>query len=187
MASSLTSRNNVTRVFVLLSMILAAADQVAGEPPSVVPPACDAAYAVGKGVFTIDFCLSALEGHSVGAADFADLVPFAVNLTTANATATKSKLDAMVAGGVGDDAALFNGLKECQGVYDNVLRLLPECYDAVSHSRYGDARPCLSRAAEAAGACEERLGQGKVASPVAEDDDNLAKLANLAIALTIVA
>jgi hypothetical protein len=161
MASSLTSRNNVTRVFVLLSMILAAADQVAGEPPSVVPPACDAAYAVGKGVFTIDFCLSALEGHSVGAADFADLVPFAVNLTTANATATKSKLDAMVAGGVGDDAALFNGLKECQGVYDNVLRLLPECYDAVSHSRYGDARPCLSRAAEAAGRARSGWGRGR--------------------------
>ncbi|GJN12199.1 hypothetical protein PR202_ga30456 [Eleusine coracana subsp. coracana] len=164
------------------------AHKVASEPPDVVPPACMAAHATGKNLTTVDFCLSVLEHHSVGAADFNDLALFAVNITTANATATKTKLDGMFTGsGVIGNDTLLEGLRLCRDQYDKVLRVYqPYCYAAVSDRKFGDARSCLGRTVEGAGVCEQWFRQRNLTSPVAKEDDNLVKLANLAVALTMV-
>ncbi|TVT97417.1 hypothetical protein EJB05_57333, partial [Eragrostis curvula] len=160
-ASSFTTCSNIIPAFVLVFLIFTAVE-VVDEPPSMVPQACTDAYAVGNNSFTVDFCLSTLTGHRVGAVDYGDLALFAVDLTTANATATKARLDELVAGVFGR-GPLFYGLRSCQDLYEAVVRLnQPAC---------------------------PRRGKGterKVTSPIAKEDDDLAKLANLAIALAMV-
>ena len=186
MASSLfTNRNSFLIPLVgLLSVHFAALD-VAGEPPSVVPSGCKFAAAAGGGTFTEDFCLSALTGHSVGATDYGDLALFAVDLATANATATEAKIDALLAGGGG--GALADGLRACRSLYDAVVHVYqPECHAAVEKRRFVDGKLCLRRTARAPVECERGFEQRGVPSPVAAEDDDLAKLANLAIALSTI-
>ncbi|RLN35523.1 hypothetical protein C2845_PM03G23340 [Panicum miliaceum] len=188
MASSLlTNRNSIIIPLIGLLSVLFAAVDVAGEPPSVVPSACKRAYAAGGGTFTEDFCLSALTGHSVGAADNGDLALVAVDLATANATAAEAKIDAQLASG-GGGGALADGLRACRSLYDAVVHLYqPDCHAAVKDRRFGDAKLCLGRTARAPVACEREFEQRSVSSPVAAEDDALAKLANLAIALSSIA
>ena len=191
MASSLfTNRNSFLIPLVgLLSVHFAALD-VAGEPPSVVPSGCKFAAAAGGGTFTEDFCLSALTGHSVGATDYGDLALFAVDLATANATATEAKIDSLLAaggGGGGGDSTLADGLRACRSLYDTVVHVYqPDCHAAVKDRKFVDGKLCLSRTARAPVECELAFKQRSVASPVAAEDDALAKLANLAIALSTI-
>jgi DICT domain-containing protein len=73
-------------------------------------------------------------------------------------------------------------------LYGTVVRQYqPECRAAVKDGRYSDGTACLGRTAQTAAACEGWFHQQKVASPVAMEDDVLAKLANLAIALASIA
>ena len=174
----------------LMATIFSAAPPVAGEPPNVVPFACKAATAAGGGTFDEAFCLSTLEGSksSVGAADYADLAVVAVDLATANVTATEAKIDALLASNNISGAAVVQGLQSCRALYGTVVRQYqPECRAAVKGGRYGDGKKCLGRTAQAVAACERWFQQRKVASPVAAEDVVLAKLANLAIALASIA
>ncbi|KAL6897352.1 hypothetical protein ACP4OV_007048 [Aristida adscensionis] len=185
-SSSSTTRERDNTVPLLVLLILLGAAEVGAEPPSVVPSACAAAAAAGRS-FTEGFCLSALSGHSAGAADNGDLALAAVDLATANATATEARIDALLAGGAGG-AAAAEGLRSCRRLYEAVVRLYqPECRAAVGEHRYGDGGACLGRTAEAARLCERWFERRGVASPVAREDDDLAKLADLAIALTSIA
>jgi len=184
-ASSFTNRNSIIIPLVGLLCVLFAASDVAGEPPSVVPSGCKFAAAAGGGTFTEHFCLSALTGHSVGAADYGDLALFAVELATANATATEAKIDALLAAGGG--GALADGLRACRSLYDAVVHVYqPECHAAVEKRRFVDGKLCLRRTARAPVECERGFEQRGVPSPVAAEDDDLAKLANLAIALSAI-
>ncbi|ONM21316.1 Pectinesterase inhibitor domain containing protein expressed [Zea mays] len=188
MATTGTCMGSIIPPLVLLMTVFSAAPRVSGEPPSVVPSACKAATAAGGGTFTEDFCLSALDGKSAGAADYADMALVAVDLATANATATEAKIDALLGSSSGSGAASSEGLRSCRALYGAVVRQYqPECRAAVAGGRYGDAEACLGRTAQAAAACERWFVQRKVASPVAPEDDALAKLADLAIALASVA
>nr|TKW31449.1 hypothetical protein SEVIR_2G107100v2 [Setaria viridis] len=180
--ASFTNRNNIVWLVGLLSILLVVSD-VSGEPPSVVPSACKRAYAASGGSFTEDFCLSAFNGHSAGAADNADLALIAVDLATANATATEAKIDTLLGGsGAG---ALSEGLGLCRELYNSVVHVYqPKCHAAVKDGRYVDGKLCLRRTAQAPVECERWFEQRNVSSPVTREDETLAKLANLAIALT---
>jgi pectinesterase inhibitor-like protein len=187
-----TDRSNtiIPLLVLLMTIIFWAAPPVAGEPPSVVPFACKDATTAGGGTFTEAFCLSTLQGSksSVGAADYADLALVAVDLTTANATATEAKIDELLASNNISGAAVVEGLQSCRALYGTVVRQYqPECCAAVKNGRYGDGKACLGRTAQAAAACERWFQQRKVASPVATEDAFLAELANLAIALASIA
>ncbi|PVH63619.1 hypothetical protein PAHAL_2G071000 [Panicum hallii] len=188
MASSLFTHHNsiIPPLIGLLSVLFAAVD-VAGEPPSVVPSACKRAYAAGGGAFTEDFCLSALTGHSPGAADNGDLALVAVDLATANATATEATIDAQLNGG-GGGALAADGLRVCLSLYGYVVHVYqPDCHAAVKDRMFRDGKLCLGRTARAPVACEREFEQRNVLSPVAAEDDALAKLAKLAIALSSIA
>ncbi|CAL5079607.1 unnamed protein product [Urochloa decumbens] len=183
MASFSYNRKSTAPLIRLLS-ILFAASVIYGEPPSVVPSACKRAYGVGGGSFTEEFCLSALTGHSVGAADNADLALFTVDLAAANATATEAKIDTLLGG----SGAASEGLRSCRALYDAAVHVyLPDSHAAVKDGKYVDAKLYLSKTAQVPVECERWFKQRNVASPVDQEDDNLAKLANLAIALTSIA
>lgn len=189
--ATITSSSNINNIIALLVLlaILLAARKGAGQTSSLVPLACTAAYAAGGSSFTVDFCMSALnsDGQSASATKYSELVLIAVDLVTANATATEVKIDALLAGHGGGGTAVAEGLQSCRGLYDAVVRLYqPDCQAAVRDRRLGDARSCLGRSVQAAGDCERGFNQRNVASPVAREDDDLAKLANLAIALTTI-
>ncbi|KAF8642981.1 hypothetical protein HU200_067022 [Digitaria exilis] len=186
MASSSTNRNNITSLLTLMFFIIINVREVAGEPPSVVPSACKRAYGVGIGSFTEDFCLSALTGHSAGAADDGDLALIAVDLATANATDTERKIDELLRGGGGGDVS--EGLQSCRALYKAVVhQYQPQCRAAVKDRRFADGKLCLFWTAQATADCERWFQQRMLASPVAREDDSLAKLANLAIALSSIA
>ncbi|RLN35995.1 hypothetical protein C2845_PM03G23290 [Panicum miliaceum] len=131
--------------------------------PYPSPTACKRAYAAGGGAFNEDFCLSALNGPSAGAADNGDLALVAVDLATATAT------DAQLNGGGGGRP---------EGVSP------PDCHAAMKDQRFGDGKMCLGRTARAPVACERGFEQLNLLLPVAAEDD---ALANLAIALASIA
>jgi pectinesterase inhibitor-like protein len=192
MDSTFTDRSTtaIPLLVLLMTTIFLDAPPVAGEPPSVVPFACKGAAAASGGAFTEAFCLSTLHGSksTVGAADYADLALVAVDLATANATATEAMIDALLAAGTNGATPEGLGLQSCRALYGAVVRQYqPECRAAVKDGRYGDGKACLGRTAQAAAACERWFQQRKVASPVAREDDALAKLASLAIALASIA
>jgi pectinesterase inhibitor-like protein len=182
-----TSYTNIVQFIGLLSVLFVVSD-VSGEPPSVVPSACKSAYAAGGGSFTEDFCLSALNnGHSAGAADNADLALIAVDLTTANATATEAKIDTLL--GSSSAGEVSEGLLLCRELYDAVVHVYqPQCHAAGKDGRYVDGKLCLRRTVQAPVECERWFEQQQnISSPVTKEDDNLVKLANLAIALASIA
>ncbi|KAF8731696.1 hypothetical protein HU200_015626 [Digitaria exilis] len=183
MASSSTNCHSIISLITLLFFIIINVREVAGEPPSVVPSACKRAYGVGIGSLTEDFCLSALTGHSAGAADNGDLALIAVDLATANATATERKIDDLLNGG-----DVSEGLQSCRALYKAVVhQYQPQCRAAVKERRFADGKLCLLRTAQAPVDCERWFQQRMLASPVAREDDSLAKLVNLAIALSSIA
>ncbi|CAN6165804.1 unnamed protein product [Urochloa humidicola] len=184
MASFSNNRKSIiVPVFRLLSTLLAAS-LISGEPPSVVPSACQRAYAVGGGSFTEEFCLSALTGHSAGAADYGDLALIAVDLVTANATSTEAKIDSLLGG----SGAASEGLRSCRALYDTVVHVYqPDARAAVKDGKYVDAKLYLSKTAQVPVECGKWFEQQNVASPVHQEDGYLANLANLAIALTSIA
>jgi pectinesterase inhibitor-like protein len=139
--ASTNPSNTIIALLVLLmtTTIFSAPPPVAGEPPSVVPFACKDATAAGGGTFTEDFCLSTLQGSksSVGAADYTDLALVAVELATANATATEAKIDTLLASNNISGAVVVEGLQSCRVLYGTVVRQYqPECRAAVKDGRY---------------------------------------------------
>ncbi|KAJ1274019.1 hypothetical protein BS78_05G031400 [Paspalum vaginatum] len=139
----------------------------------------------GSRYFGIDFCMSALgsDGRSRTAESYRNLSIIAVDLVTANATATVAKIGGLLkTGGKGDDATK-ESLESCQALYSGVLDLLPGCAAAIKAGKFDQAALSLERTASAARECDDAFRENNVASPLALEDDSEFKLAKLAVAL----
>uniref|UniRef100_A0A0D9X6W0 Pectinesterase inhibitor domain-containing protein n=1 Tax=Leersia perrieri TaxID=77586 RepID=A0A0D9X6W0_9ORYZ len=184
---SSSSMRSATVSFLLLPLLLLAATAAAtpaittGE--GILLPSCKTVGG-GSTYFDVQFCLDALGSVGAGAdaRSYRDLAAVAVGLLSTNATATSSKIDALLrdpATGV----ATAGRLRSCRALYGGVARRQPGCAAAVRGGRLGEARASLEQSAAAARACEDGFRNAKATSPVAKEDDDAFKLAKLGVAL----
>ena len=157
---------------------------------SEVPSTLPVCKTVGGGstFFDVQFCQEALgsDGRSANAGtNYGTYSVIATDLLTANATSTAIKIDGLLRerAGKDDEATTTRCLRSCRALYGGVVRGQPGCAAAVRGRRGGEASRCLEGAASAAKKCEEGFGKSKVASPVTMENDDVFKLAKLAVAL----
>ncbi|XP_062183175.1 uncharacterized protein LOC133887249 [Phragmites australis] len=154
----------------------------------VVPSILPVCKTVGGGstFFDVQFCVEALgsDGRSANAGmNYRAYSIIAIDLLTANATSTATKIDGLLREGGGEGDATTRCIRSCQALYRGIVQRQPGCAAAVKDKRDGEAVMCMEESASAAKECEDGFGKRKVASPVAMEDDDAFKLAKLAVAL----
>ena len=184
--------SNASAILLYAALFLAGAhaepDPTQVATTSQVPSILPVCKTVGGGstFFDVQFCLEALgsDGRSANAgANYGACSVIAADLLTANATSTAAKIDGLLLRKRGDEATTARCLRSCRALYGGVVRRQPGCAAAVRGRRSGEATRCLERAASAAAECEEGFRKSKVASPVTMENDDVFKLAKLAVAL----
>ncbi|AQK57182.1 hypothetical protein Zm00014a_039134 [Zea mays] len=141
----------------------------------------------GSRFFDVQFCLAALgsDGRSVDhCLDYQVYSAIAADLLAANLTATAAKINGLLrkSGGSADEATT-RCLRSCQALYGDMERRQTGCAAAVRGVRKGEATRCLEEVASAAEECEDGFQRSKVASPVMAENQQVFKLAKLAVAL----
>ncbi|KAL6641961.1 hypothetical protein ACP70R_020142 [Stipagrostis hirtigluma subsp. patula] len=173
--------------FLLFALLGATTDAEVTAPASIDPvlPVCKTVGG-GSAYFDVEFCASALgsDGRSRGADSYRSFSAIAVDLVTANATATAAKISGLIREGGGhDDATMARCLGSCQALYGDMVRRQPGCAAAVKGGRFGEAAAALETSASAARECEDGFGKSNVTSPLTVENDSAFKLAKLAVAL----
>uniref|UniRef100_A0A0E0FA86 Pectinesterase inhibitor domain-containing protein n=1 Tax=Oryza meridionalis TaxID=40149 RepID=A0A0E0FA86_9ORYZ len=116
-----------------------------------------------SGVVSITFCIDTLssDNRSHDAAGFKDYAVVTVDLITANATSTKSKIDGILQnGGAGDGDAKRRCLQSCQAAYAGVLQAQPGIVaDVQGGRRLPEAISALEKSASAVKECENGFGK----------------------------
>lgn len=147
-----SSINGVSILFLLA--VLLPASQLAAGIDSALYGACKT-VAGNSGVVSVTFCIDALssDNRSHDAAGFKDYAVVTVDLITANATSTKSKIDGILQNGGGGGAgdAKRRCLQSCQAAYAGVLRAQPAIVADVQGGRLPEAISALEKSASGAG------------------------------------
>uniref|UniRef100_A0A0E0F264 Pectinesterase inhibitor domain-containing protein n=1 Tax=Oryza meridionalis TaxID=40149 RepID=A0A0E0F264_9ORYZ len=177
-----SSNNGVSALF-LLAVLLIAASQLAAGIYSAVYGACKT-IAGGSGLIGVTFCIDALssDNRSSNVSSYKEFAVIAVDLLTANATSTKSKIDAMLrssGGGGGGGDATTRCLKSCQAVYGGILQAQAAVGAAVKGGRFQEAISSLEKSASAVKECQDGFGKSNVTSPLSVENDDTFQLAEL--------
>ncbi|XP_062201791.1 uncharacterized protein LOC133904339 [Phragmites australis] len=182
MASSPFFSGSVSVILLFALLFTGTHTMVTANVPSILP-VCKTV----SGLVDPEFCLEALgsDGRSVSAGmDYRTYSIIAVDLLTANATSTATKIDGLLReGGSRDDDATTRCLRSCQALYSGIVQTQPSVQAAINDKRDGEAASSLETSASAAMECEDGFGKNNVASPVTAEDKNAFQLAKLAIAL----
>ncbi|KAH7687008.1 Pectinesterase protein [Dioscorea alata] len=130
-----------------------------------------------------DFCLTTLKSDPKShSADTKGLAIISTELTSTNASSTKTKIAALLLHA--KDQATKSILETCAGVYSEMMDNLKLSMDAIEGGRYGDAVTYLSAALTEPGTCEDSFSEKGVNSLVAQEDKDALELSAMALAIT---
>ncbi|BAT12532.1 Os11g0132300 [Oryza sativa Japonica Group] len=182
--STMASSNNGVSALFLLAVLLIAASQLAAGINSAVYGACKT-IAGGSGLIGVTFCIDALssDNRSSNVGSYKEFAVIAVDLLTANATSTKSEIDAMLRSSGGGGDATTRCLKSCQAVYGGILQVQAAVGAAVKGGRFQEAISSLEKSASAVKECRDGFGKSNVTSPLSVENDDTFQLAELIVLL----
>ena len=136
--------------------------------------------------FTIDydFCVASLQSDlKSSTVDARGLALIAARLSLATATSTKTKIDGLIQGSLDPTVKAILGL--FSNSYSNMILGLTGFIGSIKAENNTDAVEKLDFVKDRSPDCEDSFLEGGKRSPVAKEDNDLADLTTLALAVTI--